>query len=271
MDVIVSVGSEETVVSSLKDGDFFGEVALIYSTPRTASIRSTTPSTIYVLKKQHFQQLLSTSTAAEEIKRVAECRFKNHILHNLVKKVPLFADSDSDFITDLVECLDAQFVTPGQKVIREDEGGDEMYFVVRGVLSTQICGEEVHVLRDGDFFGEIALCYDTPRTATITSIGDSELFVLYKDEFTNVMMKYPKEAQQIQQIARQRLNAFVLRAIIERVPLFSQITCTDQSSRQEFISELASRLTYHVIEPPENREQYFFEEGLQIITFSLLF
>ena len=75
-----------------------------------------------------------------------------------------------------------QSVLAGDVVIRAGERGDSFYIVGAGVL--EITGEDLRSIADeGDYFGEIALLRDVPRTATVTALADSHLYVLQRDDF----------------------------------------------------------------------------------------
>jgi CRP-like cAMP-binding protein len=73
---------------------------------------------------------------------------------------------------------------PGTVVIREGEEGDRFYVVFAGMLTvTNSAMGEREILRPGDYFGEVALAMDVPRTATVTAITDLRVLALDRSEF----------------------------------------------------------------------------------------
>ena len=100
----------------------------------------------------------------------------------------------------------------GDYVCRKGEVGREMYIVNRGKLEVvSETGTKVYaVLEAGSYFGEISvLCMSAAgnrRTASVRSVGYSELFCLSKNDLMEVLDEYPEIKTKIESIAKQRLE-----------------------------------------------------------------
>jgi MFS family permease len=100
----------------------------------------------------------------------------------LVQRVPMFQPLSIAAKERVAENLLLQSVRAGDVVIRAGERGDSFYIVGTGTL--EIVGEGLRATADeGDYFGEIALLRDVPRTATVTALADSDLYVLQRADF----------------------------------------------------------------------------------------
>ncbi len=77
---------------------------------------------------------------------------------------------------------------PGEAVVREGEKGDSFYLVASGHLGVHVAGKEAAVaqLVRGDFFGEVSLLTDEPRTATVVAIDAAALLVVNRDAFARL-------------------------------------------------------------------------------------
>jgi MFS family permease len=95
-------------------------------------------------------------------------------------------------------------VAAGDVVIREGDPGDRFYVVADGEL--EVVAERLHVTaRAGDYFGEIALLRDVPRTATVRAVLDSRLYALEREDFLAAVTGHSGARAAGEAIAAERL------------------------------------------------------------------
>lgn len=80
-----------------------------------------------------------------------------------------------------------------------------MYFVSSGAIAVQIEAETV-ILGSGDFFGEIALLKDAPRTADVAAESFSDLLILERSDFDKLLNANPELKQTIEKVAESRIR-----------------------------------------------------------------
>ncbi|HEX2272969.1 MAG TPA: MFS transporter [Acidimicrobiales bacterium] len=109
-----------------------------------------------------------------------------------LRGVPLFAAQPPLALERLAVELVPVAVSPGEAVVTRGESGDRFYIVEEGtlrVLAPQ--GGADAELGPGDWFGEIALLDDVPRTATVRAVSGARLFALDRDRFLAAVTAHP--------------------------------------------------------------------------------
>ena len=102
---------------------------------------------------------------------------------SLLRSMPLFAPLPPPTLESLARALEPISVPAGVDVIREGESGDCYYVIADGELEVVRNGRIAATRSRGEGFGEIALMYSVPRTATVRTLEDSHLYVLDSDAF----------------------------------------------------------------------------------------
>ncbi len=136
-------------------------------------------------------------------------RFTN-ITEILIKKfmiehanIPLFANLTFEHISEIVKLLSVKSFEEGETIIHKGEEGDAMYFIVEG--SVLVFNENMKItLKEGDFFGEIALLKDIQRTASVKATNGCKTLRLSKDDFQTFVKTKPELLKDIEKIADSR-------------------------------------------------------------------
>ncbi|MBI4852640.1 MAG: glucose-6-phosphate dehydrogenase [Acidobacteria bacterium] len=129
------------------------------------------------------------------------------VTDGLLKRVALFQDGDMLFLSQVIQALRPKMVGADETIIRKGEIGREMYLLARGEVEVlDDSGKVVKVLKDGDFFGEVALLMSTPRMANVRTRTSCDLFVLDKTDFNRILHDHPQFAQSVMKIAKDRYS-----------------------------------------------------------------
>jgi CRP-like cAMP-binding protein len=102
-------------------------------------------------------------------------------------------------------------VAPGEIVIRSGAAGDRFFVVDAGSLTIDT-GTQRIVVGPGDFFGEIALLHDVPRTATVQADTDARLYALERDDFLAIVTGNELAGTEARDVAAARVEANALAA-----------------------------------------------------------
>ena len=104
-----------------------------------------------------------------------------------LRRIPLFARLPRRRLDLLSRTADVVEVPAGTELIREGERGREFFAISAGEVEISQAGRPIATEGAGDVFGELALLYGIPRTATVRTTASSRLFVLESRAFHSVL------------------------------------------------------------------------------------
>jgi CRP-like cAMP-binding protein len=133
-------------VGRLQEGDAFGEVALIDSVPRTASISSDGGCFVVILQKKKFQAFIDQNSSAEAVKQMIR-------LSSFLKKHPLLSRLNAKDLANVIENLHYESVAPKER-INPQLIKDNLYIVYSGHIAIET-GDRTKNIKLGpeDIFG----------------------------------------------------------------------------------------------------------------------
>jgi MFS family permease len=128
----------------------------------------------------------------------------------LLRGLPMFAPLPPSWLDRLAKALVEEQIERGSVIFGEGSSGDRFYVIAEGRAAVEIGGRRTRTLKEGDFFGEIALLRDVPRTATVRALTALRLFALDRDIFVATITGHPASAEAVGSIVAARLPAPVI-------------------------------------------------------------
>jgi CRP/FNR family transcriptional regulator, cyclic AMP receptor protein len=123
----------------------------------------------------------------------------------LMRRVPLFAHCSKRELASIASLADEVDLPEGRVLIREGDRGREFFVLLEGTAEVSKGGRSRATMKEGDFFGEIALVSDVPRTATVTTTSPVRTLVVTDRGFRGLLERSPE------------IQLKVLKALAERV------------------------------------------------------
>jgi len=180
-DIYVEKDGERKHVLHVTAGGSFGELALIYNTPRAATVLATTDVRCFCIDRIMYRRVLMESTMR-----------KRAMYESFLNRVPILQPLETYERLTVADALVPEKFGAGEAVVRQGERGDVFYIIVEGTATvTKATGagapEVVARLGPSDYFGEIALLTDRPRAATVTTDGPLKCVRLDRERFNRVL------------------------------------------------------------------------------------
>ncbi len=108
---------------------------------------------------------------------------------DVLARMPLFRPLSDRELLRVLQVTDVSAYKDGDKVIQEGDRGEELFIVLNGRVKVFHGGTQLASFNPGDHFGEMALIRSQPRSATVVSDGESELMIIRRTDFFEILRK----------------------------------------------------------------------------------
>lgn len=123
----------------------------------------------------------------------------------LLKGVPLFSKLDKKGLEEVAHIADEIDLPAGKEMATEGDRGREFFVLLKGDADVTRGGEKINTMKEGDFFGEIALVTKMPRTASVTATSDVDVLVITERAFDNLLKKSPEIGRAVAEALAERV------------------------------------------------------------------
>jgi len=125
----------------------------------------------------------------------------------LLRAIAIFSTLPTPVLERLASLAAEVHVPSMTAVFKQGDAGDRFYVIAEGTVTVEIDGAEANTLGRGDFFGEIALLRDVPRTATVRALDELRLYALERDDFIAVVTGHAPSREAADSVVAARLPA----------------------------------------------------------------
>jgi CRP/FNR family transcriptional regulator/CRP/FNR family cyclic AMP-dependent transcriptional regulator len=165
-------------------------------------------------------------------------------------RVPLFASLNPVLLNELAGKLTPRSYRRGEVIFHQDDPGSAMHLVRSGqvkIATTSPEGEEVimAIMKDREFFGELSLLDDKPRSANAVAMEPTQTLTLRRDDFMDMLGRHPE------------MVAGVLASLSER------LRRTDELLEDAVFLDLPARLSKRLLDLAQ-KHGVKTEKGLEI-------
>jgi len=157
----------------------FGELALMYGSPRAATITAKTAVKLWALDRVSFRSILMQTTLHQR-----------KLYEKFLSRVPILQGLTNWERMTVADALEQRTFAEEEIIIREGEAGHSFYIVIEGearVYNKQNGATCIAKVLPSDYFGELALLTDRPRAATVIAYTPLKCAVLTRECFTRVL------------------------------------------------------------------------------------
>ncbi len=178
-DVFVSTEDGPKKVFQFDNKGSFGELALMYNMPRSATVTAVEVGTLWAMDRGSFRRIVLKSAFK-----------KRKMYEELLESVPMLKHLDSYERMNLADALLPKNYAD-QCIIKDGDAADGMYFIENGNarITIQKNGQETEVatIGKGKYFGELALVENKPRSANVYAVGKVKCAFLERESFERLL------------------------------------------------------------------------------------
>ena len=219
--------SVNSPLAQLGVGELFGEMTCRTFQPRSATVQAREDCVMVEMLRVILDMLMGSrevdavTKAATKVKTPTfkgttfkvdlDRKYRERSLNNHLRSVPLFATVDETFLALLNQKVELVTFGRNQVICKQGDAADAFFLIRSGMVKVSNAlpgGEMVRTyLGRGDYFGEIGLLFNQPRSATCTALDTVSLVKIARADFEQMLATFPAVRQTLTEVAEARLKA----------------------------------------------------------------
>jgi len=205
---VIREGPPRVILSTLRAGDFFGEIALVTELPRQATVQAVTETTLLEIGRELVVDLIQEYP---ETVSVLLKFFRRRMVQNFLKTSPLFANLDNALRAGLVREFKFLEVDPGVRFIKQGKPIPGLFLVLSGTVRVSVVkGTVSRILAElgtGDVVGETALLSGQEAVASVTASSKCWMLFMPSKVFRKKAVLIPEVVSYLRALWTDRFRA----------------------------------------------------------------
>jgi CRP-like cAMP-binding protein len=170
-DVIIGIEKQHTISEGV-----FGELALLYNCPRSATVEVGAAGKLWQLDRQTFRHCAASRGHSE-----------TELAKAVLRTTPLLSELGEEKIVKLAEAVEEVHFSAGDQVITIGVTGSTFYIIKEGAVECRDKNGACFTLNSGEFFGERSILTDEPRAADVYALTAVTCLALDRDAFNECL------------------------------------------------------------------------------------
>ncbi len=200
----VSKGNK--LLGELRADAFFGEIALMGASTRTARVACLEESDVLVIPASAVGEM---AVKAPSLAKVLASHARARLLSNVMRTSELFRRLDAEEKRSLLPHFESSVADDGEFILRKGAANESLYVLVAGACEVRDGDESVTTLGVGDGFGEMSMLGRKDATLDVVALGSVVLLRVSRDKFDEIAQAHPGLLAEVYKllVAREKLNS----------------------------------------------------------------
>lgn len=199
------VSKDDKLLGELQSDAFFGEIALVGASSRTARVACLQDSVIIEIPSSAIGEL---ALKAPKLASVLAGYARSRLLSNVMRTSELFRRLNSDERRSLLLGFETRFAEADEFLITSGEENNSLFVLVSGRCEVRDGGEVLTSLEVGDGFGEMSMLGRKEATYDVVAVVPTLLLHVSRDKFDEIAMAHPELLAEVYKllVAREKEN-----------------------------------------------------------------
>jgi len=204
--ILKNIDDENIEIARLSEGAFFGEMALIGNSQRTASVEAATDVELFVMSKAMLEDIIKKYSSVREILFKF---YRNRLLYNIINFSPMFQNLEKEKRLKLIKMFRSKRLFANQILIEQNGDIPGLFMILEGKIKVYRFLEDgsrqdIITVSRGAILGEMSFLNNTKPMAYCSTVTKSWVLRLPPENFDELRSEYPEVVEYLKNLKEDR-------------------------------------------------------------------